>query len=101
MSVDVYFKGEDWTALEEDDLLLVHNVEEKSVEMVNKDKYKPLYFEFETGNRLACSTHHRGYMVSKTVDYEVKKEICFAMVEHIEQFEFGNQSVTSLVSSIL
>ena len=76
MSDNVYLEGVDLSFLGEGDLLLVDNVEEKFVELVNKDKYQPLYFDFDAQNRLECFVHHKGYMVSKKVDYEAKKEIC-------------------------
>ena len=102
MSDNVYLEGEiDEKELGEGDLLLVENVDDKLVESVRENNYQPLYFDFDSENRLECFVHSRGYMVSKKIDYEVKKKICSVMGEHIEQFKFRNQSITSLANNIL
>ena len=101
MSDRVFLEGVDLSILGEGDLLLVDNVEEKFVELVNKDKYQPLYFDFDAQNKLECFVHHKGYMVSRKVDYETKKEICSKMGEHIEQFKLRNKSITNLANNIL
>ena len=58
-----------------------------------KDKNQPVYFDFDKDSRLECFVRHRRSMVSKKVDYEVRKK-CSEMEEHtcIKKFRFRNQS---------